>query len=561
MKNRHWCWQLSALCTTLLVLLPLFAIGFHALNGELDNLRHFWHTMLGTYLLNSTLLVLGTVLLSLIFALPSAWIVANYHFFGQKTLQWLLCLPLAMPAYLIAYLYTDLLDYSGAFQGLLRTLFGWHSPQDYWFPQIRTLFGACFVLALVLYPYLFLLVRVALLEQSENLTHSAKLLGASPSQIFRKITFPLIRPAIAVGVALIAMETLGDFGTVSYFAVPTLVTAIYDSWLGFHDLGTASRIALVMLLMILLFISLEQYSRRKQKSYQRGYEKKRALRPLTGWKLWLAQAWCWGLLSLAFFIPLGRLLFWAYHYFEQSWNLDFVQFAINSLKVSVVASLVTVLLALLLHFAHRLSDNRSYGKSDGKNNGKFWQQSTRLSLQFSSLGYGIPGTVLAIGLLSPLTFADHRLHALLKFFDLSPLGLVFSGSMFALVFAYTVRFLAMAIGSLETSLGQISPSLDMASQTLGKNGFAMFRKIHIPLISKGIITAGLMVFIESMKELNASLLLRPFNFDTLATHVFTFTSDEQLERAALPAIVLVLVGLIPVIWLTRSLISQSQKER
>lgn len=550
MKNRHWFWQLSAISTTFFVLLPLLAIGFHALDGEMDNLRHFWQTMLGTYFLNSTLLVLGTVLLSLIFALPSAWIVANYHFVGQKTLQWLLCLPLAMPAYLIAYLYTDLLDYSGEFQHLLREIFDWHSPQDYWFPQIRTLYGACFVLALVLYPYLFLLVRVALLEQSENLTHSAKLLGASSSQIFRRITFPLIRPAIAVGVALIAMETLGDFGTVSYFAVPTLVTAIYDSWLGFHDLGTASRIAIVMLLMIFLFISVEQYSRRKQKSYQRGYEKKRTLRPLTGWQLWFAQMWCWGLLSLAFFIPLGRLLFWAYHYFEQSWNLDFVQFALNSLKVSIMASIVTVLLALLLHFAHRLA-----------NPSTFWHKSTRLSLQFSSLGYGIPGTVLAIGLLSPLTFADHRLHALLKWFELPPLGLIFSGSMFALIFAYTVRFLAMAIGSLETSLGQVSPSLDMASQTMGKNGLKMFRKIHIPLISKGIITAGLMVFIESMKELNASLLLRPFNFDTLATHVFTFTSDEQLERAALPAIVLVLVGLIPVIWLTRSLISQSQKER
>lgn len=551
MKNRYLSWHFGALLATLLVLLPLLALGYHALNGEMDNLIHFWNTMLGNYVLNSALLVFGTVFLSLIFALPSAWIVANYQFFGQKTLQWLLCLPLAMPAYLIAFLYTDLLDYSGSFQEMLRNIFGWKSPHDYWFPQIRTLYGASFVLALVLYPYLFLLVRVALLEQSENLTHSAKMLGASSAQIFRRITFPLIRPAIAVGMALIAMETLGDFGTVSYFAVPTLTTAIYDSWLGFHDLGTASRISILMLLMIFLLISFEQYSRRKQKSYQRGYEKKTAFRTLTGWKLWAAQFWCWGLLSLAFFIPFGRLLYWAYDYFEQSWNLDFVQFAVNSLKVSVIASIVTVAVALLLHLAHRLSYS----------SGKFWQRTTRLSLQFSSLGYAIPGTVLAIGLLSPLTFADHSLHHLLKSLDLSPVGLIFSGSLFALVLAYTIRFLAMAIGSLETSLGRVSPSLDMASQTMGSNGANMFRKIHIPLISKGIITAGLMVFIESMKELNASLLLRPFNFDTLATHVFTFTSDEQLERAALPAIVLVLVGLIPVIWLTRSLISQSQKER
>lgn len=550
MNTRHLPWKLSAILTALLVLLPLLAIGYHALSGEMDNLRHLWQTMLGSYVINSILLVVGTVGLALCFALPSAWLVANYQFWGQRTLQWLLCLPLAMPAYLIAYLYTDLLDYSGAFQGLLREIFGWQTPRDYWFPQIRTLYGACFVLALVLYPYIFLLVRVAFLEQSENLLHSAKMLGATPSQIFRRITFPLIRPAIAVGMALVAMETLGDFGTVAYFAVPTLTTAIYDSWLSFHDLGTASRISIFMLLMIFLFICLEQYSRRRQKNYQRGYEKKTAFKTLSPWQTVLALTWCWGLLGLAFFIPFGRLIFWSFHYFEQSWNLDFVKFALNSLKVSSIAAICTVVVALLLHLAHRLSKNS-----------KFFARTTRLSLALSSFGYAIPGTVLAIGLLSPLTFADHKLHSLLKSLELSPVGLIFSGSLFALVLAYTIRFLAMAIGSLDACLGRVPPSFDMASQTLGQSGLPMFKRIHIPLIYKGLVTATLMVFIESMKELNASLLLRPFNFDTLATYVFTFTSDEQLERAALPAIVLVLVGLIPVIWLTRSLISQSQKER
>ncbi|MBF0751324.1 MULTISPECIES: iron ABC transporter permease [unclassified Pasteurella] len=548
--TRNLLWKFFAILTALFILLPLLAIAYHAMDGKTDNLIHLWNTMLGHYVTNSILLVLGTVALALFFALPSAWLVANFQFWGQRSLQWLLCLPLAMPAYLIAYLYTDLLDYSGAFQSLLRNLFGWQTPQDYWFPQIRTLYGACFVLALVLYPYIFLLVRVAFLEQSENLQHSAKMLGASPFQIFRRVTFPLIRPAIAVGMALVAMETLGDFGTVAYFALPTLTTAIYDSWLSFHDLGTASRISIFMLLMIFLFISLEQYSRRKQKSYQRGYEKKTHFRTLTGWRCGLALVWCWSLLAMAFFIPFGRLIFWSIDYFEQSWNLDFVKFALNSLKVSSIAAMATVCIALLLHFAHRLSRNTP-----------FFGKMTQLSLALSSFGYAIPGTVLAIGLLSPLTFADHQLHSLLKSLELKPVGLIFSGSVFALVLAYTIRFLAMAIGSLGACLERISPTLDMASQTMGKSGVIMFKRIHIPLIFKGMITATLMVFIESMKELNASLLLRPFNFDTLATYVFTFTSDEQLERAAMPAIVLVLVGLIPVIWLTRSLISQSQKER
>lgn len=549
MKPSYLSWKIIALLITLITLLPLLAIGYHAVDGQWQNLSHLWQTMLGTYLINSTLLVFGTVLLALFFALPSAWIVANYRFYGQKALQWLLCLPLAMPAYLVAYLYTDLLDYSGNFQILLRALFGWSTPQDYWFPQIRTLYGACFVLALVLYPYIFLLVRVALLEQSENLVQSAQILGAKPYQIFQRITLPLIRPAIAIGIALVAMETLSDFGTVAYFAIPTLTTAIYDSWLGYHDLGTASQIAIFMLLMVLVFLLLEQYSRHRQKSYQRGYEKKNSFKTLTGWKLRLALVWCWGLLALAFFLPLGRLLYWSYEYFEESWNLDFVQYALNSLKVSILAAICSVFVAILLHLAHRLSF------------GKFSSKLTRLSLSLSSLGYAIPGTVLAIGLLSPLTFADHQLHAWLKALHLPPVGLIFSGSLFALVFAYTIRFSAMAIGSLETSLGKISPSLDMASQTLGKSGISMFLNIHVPLIYKGIITGGLMVFIEGMKELNASLLLRPFNFDTLATHVFAFTSDEQLEQAAMPAIVLVLVGLLPVIWLTRALVSQSEKER
>ncbi|THA00649.1 ABC transporter permease [Rodentibacter pneumotropicus] len=548
--TRNLPWKFFAILTALFILLPLLAITYHALNGETDNLIHLWNTMLGRYVINSLLLVIGTVVLALFFALPSAWLVANFQFCGQRALQWLLCLPLAMPAYLIAYLYTDLLDYSGAFQSLLRSIFDWQTPQDYWFPQIRTLYGACFVLALVLYPYIFLLVRVAFLEQSENLQHSAKMLGATPFQIFRRVTFPLIRPAIVVGMALVAMETLGDFGTVAYFALPTLTTAIYDSWLSFHDLGTASRISIFMLMMIFLFISLEQYSRRKQKSYQRGYEKKTNFRTLTGWRCGLALLWCWSLLAMAFFIPFGRLIFWSIDYFEQSWNLDFVKFALNSLKVSSIAAITTVCVALLLHLAHRLSRNTP-----------FFGKMTRLSLVLSGFGYAIPGTVLAIGLLSPLTFADHQLHNLLKSLELKPIGLIFSGSIFALVLAYTIRFLAMAIGSLGACLERVSPTLDMASQTMGKNGAKMFKHIHIPLVSKGIITAALMVFIESMKELNASLLLRPFNFDTLATYVFTFTSDEQLERAAMPAIVLVLVGLIPVIWLTRSLISQSQKER
>lgn len=551
-KNfNKYLWFFAALLITLLFILPVSAIFYQSWKANWQNIEDLWQTVLVDYTVNSLLLVLGTISFALLFALPSAWFVSNYQFKGQKSLQWLLCLPLAMPAYLVGYLYTEIFDYAGPVQIFLRETFNWTSSQDYWFPAIRTLGGACFVLSLVLYPYIFLLVRLALLEQGENLVQSAKTLGATPKKIFFKVIFPLIRPAIAVGCALVAMETLGDFGTVSYFAVPTLTTAVYDTWLGYGDLGSASQISVLILLMIFSLLILERYSRRKQKTYQRGYEKKTTLKKLTGLKLIFALCFCWGLVGLAFIIPVGKLAYWAISDFELSQIDRFSEYAYHSLSVSSIASIICVILALILHFAQRLSLQQS----------PKIQKLSQHNLQLSSLSYAIPGTVLAIGILIPYTAADHQLHALLTWLELPTVGLILSGSMVGLISAYIVRFAAMAIGSIETSMQKITPSLDMASRSLGCNGRKMLCKIHFPLISKGILTALLMVFIESMKELNASLLLRPFNFDTLATYVFAFTSDEQLEQAALPALTLILVGLIPVIWLTRSLMSNTKKDR
>nr|WP_243647905.1 iron ABC transporter permease [Cricetibacter osteomyelitidis] len=543
-------WFLTALFITLFFIQPIISIFYQSWTVNWQNIQHLWQTVFTDYVANSVLLVIGTVFFSLIFALPCAWFVSQYQFRGQRILQWLLCLPLAMPAYLVGYLYTDLLDYAGPVQVFLRQTFTWQSGQDYWFPPIRTLGGACIVLALVLYPYIFLLVRLALLEQSENLIQSARLLGATPRKLLQKVIFPLVRPAIAVGCALVAMETLGDFGTVSYFAVPTLTTAVYDTWLGLGDLATASQLSVFILLLIFSLLILENYSRRKQKTYQRGYEKKTELKRLSGIKCIFVQGYCWSLVAFAFFIPTLQLSYWAIHYFEQAQLRYFTEYAYNSLLISVIASIICIIFALLLHFYQRLN-LRS----------KAIQKTTQYALHLSGLSYAIPGTVLAIGILIPYTFADHQLNALLKWLDLSPVGLIFSGSIFALVSAYVIRFSAMALGGIQTSLQKIAPTLDMASQSLGTNGIKMLKKVHFPLLSKGILTALLMVFIECMKELNASLLLRPFNFDTLATYVFAFTSDEQLENAALPALTLILVGLMPVIWLTRSLILTTQRDR
>ncbi|WP_197504111.1 ABC transporter permease [Gallibacterium salpingitidis] len=523
-------------------LMPIVAIFYQAVQGSLQSLTHLWHTVLADYVINSLLLVSGTVVISLCFALPAAYLVSRYQFKTQAILQWLLCLPLAIPAYLSAYLYTDFLDYPGVVQQWLRMIFGWQSINDYWFPSIRSLGGACFILALSLYPYIFLLSRMALMEQSENLIQSAKLLGASPRQIFWRVTLPLLRPSIAVGCALVAMEALGDFGTVFYFAIPTLTTAVYDTWLGFGDLQAAAQIAIAMLALISFFIGIERYARRKQKLYQRGCESQHQYQTVTKWWEKGLVIYSWLLVTLAFLVPLLQLGYWAYHYFAEAWTKAFFDYAKNSLTVATIASLVSVILALILHFIARL----------------FQYPLAKRGLRLGSLGYAVPGTVLAIGLLIPLTFADHQLHRLTTWLDISSFGLIFSGSIFALIVAYVIRFSAMSLGSIETTLNKIPPSFEMAGRTLGHSNFSIWRKIHLPLLRKGILTALLLVFIESMKELNASLLLRPFNFDTLATHVFTYTSDEQLERAALPAIVLIVVGLIPVIILTRSLLANKK---
>ncbi|OBU12568.1 iron ABC transporter permease [Photobacterium aquimaris] len=538
MKEKFLFWQISSWLLGSLLVLPIIAIFITAMGNSDQVFSHLMNTVMSTYALNTLGLVVGTVLLTLVFGLPCAWLMAMCRLPGERILQWALILPLAMPGYIVGYLYTHWFDYAGPIQIWLRELFGWQHVSDYWFPDLRSLWGACFVLALVLYPYVYLLVRAAFMEQSNNLLQSARLLGCSPWQSFRRISLPLARPAIAVGVSLVAMEALGDFGTVSYFALNTLTTAVYDTWLGYSNLNAAAKISAIMLLVIFLLISSERFSRRKQKMFQQqcGNDSHTKYQ-LTGWKKWLAVGWCWGLVGCAFLLPMLQLVVYAIDYFAQSWTEQFKNYSLNSLMVSLAAAIFAVLLALIVNFYQRL-DSSSI---------------STVPMRLASLGYAVPGTVLAIGVMIPLTSADHLVNDVARSLDLGRPGLIFSGTMFAIIFAFVVRFAAVAIGSIETSLVKIPPSLDMAAKTMGYASTAMLRKVHLPLIRRGCLIAGLLVFIESMKELNAAILLRPFNFETLATYVFNFASDEQLEVAAFPAILLVIVGLIPLVMVNRSL--------
>ncbi|WP_153447748.1 ABC transporter permease [Vibrio algicola] len=543
MKERFLLWKTSSWGLTLLLVLPILAIFYTALFntslGKTDDLfAHLFATVLPTYTYNTVVLVAGTMLLSAIFGVPAAWFMAMCKVPGEKVLQWALVLPLAMPGYIVGYIYTDWFDVAGPIQILLRDLTGWQ-VRAYWFPDLRTLAGAITILALVLYPYVYLLARAAFMEQSSSLLHSARLLKCTPWQSFRRVSLPLARPAIAVGLSLVAMEALGDYGTMNYFAVRTLTTAVYDTWLGYSNLTAAAKISAIMLLVVVLLLSLERYSRRKQKRFQTQFSSHEDNRyTLTGGKKWLVSFWCWGLVCAGFLFPIIQLGDYAKRYFSRSWSTEFTTYAINSLYVSFSVAITAVCVALVVNFYRRLSNDSN---------------NSALPMRLASLGYAVPGTVLAIGIMVAVLTLDHSVNDIAKLMDWRRPGLIFSGTMFALVFALTVRFSAVAIGSIESGLSKVSPSLDMAARTMGCNTNQMLRRVHLPLVSRGALIAGLLVFIESMKELNASLLLRPFNFETLATYVYNFASDEQLEMAALPAILLILVGLIPLILVNRSL--------
>ncbi|WP_445396222.1 ABC transporter permease [Zobellella sp. An-6] len=531
-------WTVGSWGIALLLTLPILALIVEALLPAEDIFRHLWRTVLPVYINNTFWLVLLVLGFSLLCGVPAAWLMAMCELPGKRWLQWALILPLAMPSYIVAFVYTDLLDFSGPVQQSLRAWFGWQSAADYYFPPIRTLGGAALVLGLVLYPYVYLLARTAFLEQSTSLIQSSRLLGCTPWQSFKRISLPLARPSIAVGLSLVAMETLADFGTVHFFAINTLTTAVYDTWLGYGSLNAAAKIAAMMLLVVMLLLSLERISRKRQQVFQKnmGHEQETGYR-LTGVARLAALLFCWGLVLLGFLLPFLILCYHAVQYFEQAWNARFFEYSLNSLLLSTLVAAIALMMALLLGMTHRLK-------------GKAY---TVLPMRLASMGYALPGTVLAIGVLVPLTTLDFAINDLALWLGLTEPGLMLTGTMTAIAFGYLVRFGAMAVGAVESSINKVSPSLDMVTQTMGYGPGTMILKVHMPLIRKGMLAGALLVFIECMKELPAALLLRPFNFQTLATYVYQFVSDEQLERGALPAIVIVLVGLIPLIFLNRSL--------
>lgn len=531
-------WRLGACIIALAVALPVVSILWMSFFPTENIWPHLRATVLPRYLITTLWLMLGVGAGVLLLGVPTAWLTTLYDFPGRKAFHVLLLLPLAMPAYVIAYLYTDLLEFAGPVQSVLRSIFGWQSRVDYSFPEIRSLAGAIWMLSLVLYPYVYLMTRSALLQLSPRMLDVSRTLGMSPSRTFVRVVLPIIRPAVAIGVALALMETLNDYGTVSFFSVQTLSAGIYDTWLNMGNLGGAAQIASVMISFVILLILLERLSRSRREFYQSDTRKEQ-LHPTTlrGWRKLGAVMICLFPVLFGFVIPVINLLYLAITNLEQSWNARFLEHTFNSLSLSITAAFVAVALGVVVAYAKRL-------------------ESTRISntaLFTAGLGYAIPGVVLAIGLLIPLTAFDHGINNFLSSnFGISP-GLILSGSVFAVLMAYVIRFLSIAIGAIDSSMGTIKPSMEMAARSLGNTPWQTLRRFHLPLIRPGILTAFVIVFVDCMKELPATLILRPFNFDTLAIDVFHQAGDEMIELAALGSLVIVVSGLIPVFLLTRAI--------
>lgn len=518
-----------------ILFMPIFSLFAEALSANSENLSHYWHTVLFTYIQNSLILLIGVSVLVVIWGVPSAYLVSRYQFLGRRIFRWALLLPMALPAYLVAFVYTSFLDYAGPLQIFLRQVFDWHSANDYWFVDMRTMGGAIFILSLVFYPYVYWLTSINFSEQSMSLIDAARLQGKSNFRIFWHVQLPLARPAIAVACTLVAMETLADYGTVAYFSVWHITTAVYKSWIELGDLPLASKLSCLMLFFVVILITLERYSRRRMR-YDASHHQPIILEKLSGWRSALAFSWCALILLLSFLLPCLWLLNEARIYFgDTDWDA-FWQLSRQTFSLALIVATIAVILAFIQQSIYRV-----------------YPRQGRWLVRLSSLGYAIPGTILAIGVLIMTTTLDHGINDALEYYGFETIGLVLSGTLVAMAIAFLCRFSAVALGSVEVGFNKIPKSYDEASLLHGHHMASTARKVWLPLLRSSLLTAFLLVFLESLKELSAALLLRPFNVETLSTYIYQYMESERFEQAAIPAILIILIGLPPVLLLTYSM--------
>ncbi|MBO6918280.1 MAG: iron ABC transporter permease [Rhizobiaceae bacterium] len=521
-------WTVSAVC-----LLPMVAAVIAAFNGSLDTWRSLFSTVLPGYIWNTIQLVVFVGLGTAVVGTSTAWLTVAYKFPGRRLLEIALALPLAFPAFVLAYAYTDLLDHPGAVQTVLREVTGW-GPRDYWFPEIRSLGGAAAMLIFVLYPYVYLLARASFLRQSSTAYNAARTLGSTPFRAFLSVSMPMARPAIAGGVILALMETIADFGTVAHFSVPTFATGIYRSWFAMGDRAAAAQLALCLLMVALLFASLERMQRGATKRHPAGKKVELAKRiQLKGLPAFAATFACLLPVLIGFIIPLVVLFNMALDSGQSPLSSRYIGFMENSIILASIAAVVTVTAATIIGFCARIAPSRA----------------SRFATVIAGIGYAVPGGVIAIGLLVPFAKLDNVIDAWARETLGFSTGLLFTGSITLLIIAYMVRYMAAALNAFDTGISSIKINIDNVARTLGRTTGSIFFQIHLPLLRPSLLTALLIVFVDVMKELPATLIMRPFNFDTLAIQAYRLASDERLVQSAVPSLLIVLFGLIPVILL------------
>lgn len=514
--------------------LPHLGVLIAAFTGTSETLTHLLGTVLAGYSLTTLKLVVLVGLGTCAVGTGAAWLVTMTAFPGRRFFEVALVIPLAFPAYVLAYAYTHVLDHPGIVQSSLRAMMGW-GPRDYWFPEIRSLGGAAVMLILVLYPYVYLLARTSFNGQSATMFHAARSLGKPPGKAFWLVSLPMARPAIAAGVLLAAMETIADFGTVSYFGVQTFATGIYTSWFSMADRGAAAQLSLGLLAFALLLALLERANRGNAR-----YAAAAAKSPMERLQLSKPHAvaafiLCGLPVLLGVIVPVIALAVMAAGSQQNLLSARYLGFIQNTVTLALIASALTVAAALLLGAFHR----------------SFHGRVSKVAIYVGRLGYAVPGGVIAVGLLVPFAAFDNALDGWMRAqFDIST-GLLFTGSIWVLVGAYMIRFLAAALGAYEGGISTISDNMDAAARVLGKGVWGVVARVHLPILTPSLLTAALIVFVDVMKELPATLIMRPFNFDTLAVQAFRLAADERLEGAAVPSLAIAAIGLLPVVLLCR----------
>ncbi len=531
-------WEIIPFSLLIIFCAPIFIVLSSLFGDYSDNWSHLYSYVLGDYISSTVILIFGVSILVFFLGTTTAWVVTNYNFYGKSFFEWSLILPLSIPPYILAYTFTGLFDPYGDANNLIRSIFNLDSDVII-FPSVRNIYGAIMVFSFTLYPYVYLVSRSAFLNQSKSMKEAARLLGLNEIGVFLKLGIPIIRPAAIGGLMLVIMETLSDFGAVDHFAIQTFTTGIFRTWYGMYDLQTAMQLASLLLIIVGLFFILERNSRNSAafSANNSSFINEKEVK-LSGIKSFGAFLVCFIPIFIGFILPISELIFWSFESESTFFNQNFIQTSFNTISLAIVAGLISALIALLINFSIRLKPGSSI----------------RRFSSLLSIGYAVPGLILAVGIVQLLIYVDSNF--------LDSTDVVLTGSIFGLLLAYIIKSYALANSSIESGYERITTSIDDAAKILGSSGWNMLSRVHSPLMKTSFLTAILLVMSEVVKELPATLILRPFNFDTLAVSTYIYAAEERMFQAASPAIAIVVIGLIPIVFLSKMIRSSSQsKER